>query len=217
MNRVDKAKELYDASLTQLLKQKGLGSPPQQLYLRAFKTERQLEVWAAHDKEFILLKTYPFTAYSGALGPKQREGDGQIPEGFYGIDLFNPKSNFLLSMRVNYPNKADQVRNKNEKQMGGDIYIHGSSVSIGCIPIGDEPIRELYWLCWKHHQSFPENIPVHIFPFRMTKENLKKHNSKHAAFWQQLEPMYRFFESHHLLGDVSVDAKGNYTLSLPGD
>ena len=217
MNRADNSKPKPDTDIGELFQNKGLKLPPENLYLRAFKNERQLEVWAGYDKSFTLIKTYPFTAFSGKLGPKQREGDLQIPEGFYNIDIFNPKSKFHLSMRVNYPNKADRIRNKQETKIGGDIYIHGSNVSIGCIPIGNEPITELYELCWKYHSKDTEKIPVHIFPFRMTKENLEKHNGVHAAFWKQLEPMYRFFESHHLLGDVEVDESGNYVLSLPWD
>jgi murein L,D-transpeptidase YafK len=217
MDRVEQAKTQSDAYWNKIFQSKQLSFPPKKIYLRAFKAERQLEVWAGDSKSFLLIKTYPFTAFSGSLGPKQREGDGQIPEGFYEIDHFNPKSNFYLSMRVNYPNEADRIRNRDEKQIGGDIYIHGSSVSIGCIPLGDDNIRELYWLCWKFRQEEPKNIPVHIFPFRMTPKKIKEHAGAHSAFWKQLEPMYTSFESYHLPKEVSVDANGKYLLALDLD
>lgn len=209
-DRVETARQLYDTSIIKLLEKRQLSYPPENLYLRIFKSERELEVWGSNGETFTLLKTYSFTGFSGKLGPKQREGDLQIPEGFYHIDLFNPKSNYLLSMRVSYPNKADRIRNKNEKEIGGDIFIHGSNKSIGCIPIGDEHIQELYWLCWKHHLSKKGKITVHIFPFRMTQENLDLHKSGHSGFWQQLEPAYSSFESKHKLGSIAVGAAGNY-------
>jgi murein L,D-transpeptidase YafK len=217
MDRVEQAKTQSDDYWKELFQSKQLSFPPKNIYLRAFKEERQLEVWAGDTKLYQLIKTYSFTAFSGSLGPKKREGDKQIPEGFYEIDHFNPKSKFFLSMRVNYPNEADRFRNKNEQSIGGDIYIHGSHVTIGCIPLGDDHIRELYWLCWKQQQKVSQQIPVHIFPFRMTRQNLDEHPGTHLDFWKQLEPMYRFFESHHLLGEVSVDDQGKYLLALPWD
>jgi murein L,D-transpeptidase YafK len=45
-----------------------------------------------------------------------------VPEGFYRISGFNPQSQFLLSMRVSYPNALD----RRLKHSGGDIFIHGS-------------------------------------------------------------------------------------------
>jgi murein L,D-transpeptidase YafK len=210
MDRVETAKTQSDVYWKELFLSKQLSFPPKNIYLRAFKAERQLEVWAGDSKSFQLIKTYSFTAFSGSLGPKQREGDGQIPEGFYEIDHFNPKSKFYLSMRVNYPNAADRIRNREEKQIGGDIYIHGSSVSIGCIPLGDDNIRELYWLCWQYHQEETHNIPAHIFPFRMTQQNLSKHPGAHQEFWKHLEPMYRNFEAEKLLHSYKVNAAGQY-------
>lgn len=210
MDRVEQARQQSDAYWKELLPSKGLSFPPKQLYLRAFKQERQLEVWAGNNGSYQLLKTYAFTAYSGQLGPKQREGDGQIPEGFYTIDRFNPLSNYFLSMRVDYPNAADRIRNKNEKAIGGDIYIHGSNVTIGCIPLGDDHIRELYWLCWQKHQNHPGPIAMHIFPFKMSTANINKNSGAHLVFWKQLTPMFNHFETHKQLREFTVNAAGQY-------
>lgn len=118
-----------------------------QLFLRAFKKEQQLEVWVreAEDDQFTLLHTYPFCATSGKVGPKRKEGDLQIPEGIYQINHFNPQSNFYLSLGINYPNASDKILS-DKHQPGGSIYIHGNCVTIGCIPITDDKIKELYIL-----------------------------------------------------------------------
>jgi hypothetical protein len=147
---------------------------PKRLTLIGLKHERLLEVWAELHGKWVHLTTYPFTAFSGRLGPKYREGDGQIPEGIYRISYLNPNSNFHLSMRVNYPNAFDKEMAKKEKRtnLGGDIMIHGSNVTIGCIPIGDDKIEELYFLAEKVGIA---NIKVILSPvdFRNMEVNIK--------------------------------------------
>lgn len=122
-----------------------------ELTLIAFKDEQRLEVWgrdhnSANDWQFHT--SYPFTANSGVLGPKLRQGDRQIPEGIYHIEYFNPHSNYHLSMKINYPNRFDKAmaRYDGRRRLGGDIFIHGKAETIGCIPIGDEAIEQLYRL-----------------------------------------------------------------------
>jgi hypothetical protein len=130
------------------LEQAGQDWPPKHLQLLAFKHEQRLEVWAG-DKRDALVKiaTYPFTAMSGELGPKAKQGDLQIPEGIYGLPVLNPNSSYHLSIRVNYPNKDDIARSKiGRRGMGGDIYVHGENVTIGCIPLGNNAIEEVFTL-----------------------------------------------------------------------
>lgn len=126
----------------------GVAFPPPGLTLLAIKDERRLEVWAERDGAWRHLVDYPFTAFSGTLGPKCREGDGQIPEGLYRLDNLNPNSSYHLSMRVNYPNEFDRrmARSERRTHLGGDIFIHGRDASIGCIAIGDPAIEELFYL-----------------------------------------------------------------------
>jgi murein L,D-transpeptidase YafK len=219
-SRVQLSFQKSDSTLHKIFKEKSLHFPAKQIYIRAFKQEQLLEVWATDDVQFKLIKTYSFTATSGVLGPKQKEGDKQIPEGFYQLETFNPESKFYLSFKINYPNAADSVRNKNEQHLGGDIYIHGSNQTIGCIPVGDENIEELYWLCLKSY-SVNTNIPIHIFPCKMEEQNLSKINNKYPkyiVFWKSLLPVYRFFQSHKMLGEVTgCDEIGNYQLAIPWD
>jgi murein L,D-transpeptidase YafK len=124
---------------------------PKKLILIGLKHEQILEVWAEEKGETIYITSYPFTAFSGRLGPKFREGDRQIPEGIYGIGYLNPNSRYHLSMNINYPNAFDKRMAKKEKRtnLGSAIMIHGKAVTVGCIPIGDEKIEELYYLVEK--------------------------------------------------------------------
>lgn len=119
--------------------------PPARLTVIALKIERSVEVWAEEGEKRSRLVTYPITAASGRLGPKRQQGDRQVPEGIYRLTTLNPNSLYHLSVRVDYPN-ADDIANAAvpRSHMGGDIYIHGRAVSIGCIAIGDAAIEELF-------------------------------------------------------------------------
>ncbi len=150
---------------------------PKKLTLIGLKYEQQLEVWGEDKGEQHLIATYPFTAFSGILGPKCKEGDRQIPEGIYGISYLNPNSKFHLSMRIDYPNTFDKKMAKREGRtnLGGDIMIHGSNRTVGCIPIGDENIEQLYFLAEK---VGIQNIKVILAPvdFRKMNVNITKAN-----------------------------------------
>lgn len=118
----------------------------QPIALLAFKKERKIELWKRKQGRYRYVKTYRFTGFSGETGPKLKQGDGQIPEGLYRISYLNPNSSYHLSMKVNYPNRFDRkmARKDRRRRLGGDIFIHGNVVTIGCIPIGDKPIEELF-------------------------------------------------------------------------
>lgn len=152
-------KEKAAERFAQALKKKGLSFPPKNLQLVAFKEERKLEIYT--DKKW--LHTYDFTAYSGKRGPKQKEGDRQIPEGIYGIEYLNPNSAYHVSIKITYPNARDKERAAQAgiDNPGSDIFIHGKQVSIGCIPIGDAYIEELFTLV---ALTGIENVRVAIFP-----------------------------------------------------
>jgi len=126
----------------------GLSYPPIRLTLVGLKAERRLEVWAGADSGWVLLRSYPVLAASGGPGPKRRQGDRQVPEGVYRLTGFNPNSSYHLSIRVDYPNEDDReaARAEGRANLGGDIFIHGKAVSIGCLAIGDPAIEELYVL-----------------------------------------------------------------------
>lgn len=138
----------------------------QALAILAFKEERQLEVWKHNSGQWQRITRYPFTGYSGDLGPKLKQGDGQIPEGIYRIEYLNPNSSFHLSMKISYPNDFDRDKAHIDQrtQLGNDIFIHGMNASIGCIPIGNSKIEELFYLVAKN--GYP-NTKVIIAPYDM--------------------------------------------------
>ena len=123
--------------------------PPQEVVFVGLKYEKKLEVWACNGEGRLnLIRTYPVLAASGRLGPKLKEGDRQVPEGLYRIESLNPNSMFHLSLRVNYPNEFDrrQASRESRTNLGGDIMIHGSNASIGCLAMGDEAAEDLFIL-----------------------------------------------------------------------
>ena len=210
------AKYQYNASLKKELQKFDIQPNTVRIFLRAFKQEQKLEAWikAEKDSKFRLFKSYDFCKSSGKLGPKRREGDLQIPEGFYHINRFNPKSKFHLSLGLNYPNASDLILSDKEKP-GSDIFLHGGCVTVGCIPITDEKIRELYLLASFAKDSGQKQIPVHIFPFKMTNAIFgeKNQNNPNYSFWQSLEPIYRYFEKNEYLpSSIQIDENGFYSI-----
>lgn len=137
--------------LEPLAEKVGVSWPPEKLRLLALKEEKILEVWVAEaEGSFQRIITYAITAASGEAGPKRKEGDLQVPEGFYRLTDLNPYSRFHLSIRVDYPNALDIENSRVARnEMGGDIMVHGSAVSLGCIAIGDEAIERVYDLISK--------------------------------------------------------------------
>lgn len=150
--------------LAPFFKKHKLSYPPQSLYLIGLKQERKLELWVNEFDKWHRLKVYPLTAFSGKNGPKLLEGDGQIPEGVYTLDALNPNSHFHLSLRINYPNEYDlrHARAESRLKPGNNIFIHGKSVSIGCLAIGDQAIEELFVLV---AATGIENVKVIIAPY----------------------------------------------------
>lgn len=137
-----------DARFRAVCKQNDIAYPPKRITLLAFKAENKLEVWGANIKgAYKRLAVYPILAASGVSGPKRKQGDYQVPEGFYKISDLNPASLFHLSMRVSYPNTEDIAHRTVAKgDMGGDIFIHGGAASIGCLALGDPAIEEVFCL-----------------------------------------------------------------------
>lgn len=215
-----KVKEAYDTKWPQLqsdLQAKSINPNEFDIYLRAFKNEKKLEVWLknAGDARYQLFRTYDICASSGDLGPKRKEGDGQVPEGFYKIDLFNPNSDYYLSMRINYPNASDVIL-KEGTNAGSAIMMHGECVTIGCLPMTNDKIKELYVLCLEARNR---NNPIYIdiYPVKFTPENItmleKNYSKSKLAFWKTLKPAYDFFELNHWLPKINTDAKGNYFIA----
>lgn len=215
-DRVEVARSNKEAGLVSLCRSIGLAGLPKRLYLRAFKEEKVLEAWGYEPgrKQYILIRKYPIAKMSGTLGPKRAQGDAQVPEGFYKINSFNPHSQYHLSLRVSYPNAAD-LANTDAADPGGDIYIHGNRVSIGCLAMTDDLIEEIYLLALAA-KSNP--ISLHIFPARLTRAKLARVSTQfpvHAPLWRSMKPMFDEFEKHRRVLPVRVEKDGSYKLVAP--
>jgi murein L,D-transpeptidase YafK len=199
--RVRTAYEDKNAIVEQDLQEKDLERDQLHLYIRIFKLDGILELWGRNqpDTVFIHIKNFEVCARSGNPGPKRQQGDFQVPEGFYTIDRFNPTSRFYLSLGVDYPNPSDRILG-DPGNPGGDIFIHGACVTIGCVPITDDGIKELYIYCVEARNNGQQRIPVTIFPARMDSESYQSliENPEYLwstkELWEELRRGYDIFQ-----------------------
>lgn len=192
--------------------------PAKYLYIRSFKYDGEMEVWVKNDRKepYKLFKTYKVCALAGTLGPKRMQGDYQVPEGFYYINEFNPNSSYYLSLGLNYPNASDRILS-DSAHPGGDIYIHGSCVTVGCIPVTDKQIDEIYILAAYAKNSGQDYIPVHIYPVRFNSKrsadylaNLTRNDGQLKQFAERLESVYDHFEITRQLPVIMTNKSGDY-------
>jgi murein L,D-transpeptidase YafK len=217
--RVWNARLSADQQLKKDFEDANLQYPPRNIYWRAFKKEQQVELWAADSAHHLykLVKTYYVVRMSGMLGPKRTEGDHQVPEGYYYINQYNPNSNFYLSFKISYPNKSDSILGSYAK-LGGQIFVHGDSLTVGCLPMTNPVIKELYWCALQAQSINGQNhrIPFHIYPCRLESnewKNLKKEFSWDANrldFWKNLQDGYNYFEVMRQPPPVAVGNDGRY-------
>ena len=141
-----------------------------------------------------------------------------MPEGFYELDWFNPQSNFFLSLHVSYPNESDRILGSRQNP-GGDIFLHGNCVTIGCLPITDDGIKEVYWLAVLARASGQRHLPIQIFPARLVDSELQELVRESAAdpatvrFWSNLKEGFDFFERNLRPAGVKVDRGGKYVFT----
>ncbi len=216
--RVSNAFSNKEAYLAKEFAEKKLAWPAKYIYIRSFKFDSQLEVWVKNNlrDNYQLFKTYRVCMQSGTMGPKRLQGDFQIPEGFYYINEFNPRSTYHLSLGLNYPNSSDRILSDSLKP-GNGIYIHGSCVSIGCVSVNDSDVEELYVLSTYARAAGQEYIPVHIFPVNYHSKRsadylntIVKNNPSLEGFFGQLKTSYDLFEKTKQVPLVLVDQNGNY-------
>jgi murein L,D-transpeptidase YafK len=171
------------ARLRPYFQEQNLTYPPSQIALIGLKAEKILEVYARNGtNDFKRIRSYPILAASGGAGPKLREGDRQVPEGIYGIESLNPNSRFHLSLRVDYPNASDreQAAREGRTNLGGDIMIHGSAVSVGCLAMGDEAAEDLFVLA---ADTGLKNITVILAPVDFRDEQKTVPTSAQLPAW----------------------------------
>ena len=237
--RVREAFAHHAAGLERAFRDAGAAWPPRAIYLRAMKFESEVELWAAPApvpapptprglarpvrartpdparQPRVLVRTFSICAKSGILGPKTRAGDGQVPEGFYLLDRFNHWSEYHLSLGISYPNAFDGARARvASAPPGGDIFVHGGCVTIGCLPIEDDPMEALYVVAVIARGHGQTQLPIHLYPCRFDSDACATARREAApdkdvlALWRVLEDAYVRFETTHLPPAVRVTAQG---------
>jgi murein L,D-transpeptidase YafK len=203
------------------LEKKGLrfGAP---IFVRIFKESSELEIWVQKEAEavergttppppeFGLFRIYKICAWSGKLGPKQKRGDLQAPEGFYFVNRarMNPRSRFHLAFDIGYPNVFDRAHDRT----GDYLMVHGNCVSIGCFAVTDAKVEEIYTLADAALNGGQRIFRVHCFPFRMTDKRMKKaaeddYEKTWLSFWENVREGYRWFEEKKRPPNVEVEEK----------
>lgn len=158
----NKLKPLFEAA--------NIDYPPKAMTWVALKQEKMLYLFAK-DRSGTMkqILQYPIIGASGVAGPKLKEGDKQVPEGFYKIAGFRPNVIAHLGLDVDYPNAEDRKRAQKEGRtnLGCDILIHGSKWSTGCLAMGNEPIEEMFVLT---HDSGCDTIRLIFAPCNLAKQ-----------------------------------------------
>lgn len=195
------------ASLDTRLAAKGFarGAP---VMIRIFKVEFVLELWMLKGGRFERFETYPICRWSGRLGPKLKEGDLQAPEGFYTVDAsaLNPNSRWHRSFNIGFPNAFDRAHGRT----GTFLMVHGGCSSVGCYAMTDPVIDEIWRLVSAALAGPQQRVPVHIFPFRLTDDNLARANGHPwHTFWNELRIGHDLFERDKLPPRVSI-CQGRY-------
>jgi murein L,D-transpeptidase YafK len=191
--------------------------PPKDIYIRVFKLEGEVELWARaqEGKREVLVHRFPVCASSGTLGPKVRQGDRQVPEGFYWVNHINPDSDFHLSLGIDYPNAVDRARSGVEPT-GGEIYLHGDCVTIGCVPLQDEPVEFLYTAIVSARNAGQKRFPVHSFPCRMLSATCARalanqpNLAQHRRLWSTLRSAFRLFEARRVVPEICLSDEPFY-------
>jgi murein L,D-transpeptidase YafK len=182
-------------------------APEAPIYLRVFKEESELEVWKARPNgRYALVKTFPVCNWGGTLGPKQSLGDKMSPEGFYAVTpgALKPDSKYHLAFNIGYPNALDRALGRT----GEFIMVHGNCVSVGCFAMSDALIEEVYAFVRDALAAGQPSVPVHVFPFHMTAENMKRHADNPARdSWEPLQEAYADFATSREPPRVGMCAK----------
>ena len=139
---------IHRSALQAAVSELGSKYPPERLRLIGLKHERVLESGCRARTAGDGFTRIPSWRRAVDQVPSYARETIQVPEGIYRLTGFNPNSSYHLSVRVDYPNRDDRgaAAAEGRQRLGGDIFIHGKAVSIGCLAMGDRAIEELYLL-----------------------------------------------------------------------
>jgi murein L,D-transpeptidase YafK len=216
-SRVKTAFQEKEKIIGQKLNENGLRPDNIHVLFVAYKESDEFEMYVRKKTGTVFKKlgSYEICSKSGQPGPKRKQGDYQVPEGFYHINMFNPTSNFFLSLGINYPNLSDKRKTK-APDPGGNIFIHGSCVTIGCLPMTDEKIKEIYVYAVHAKNNGQTRIPVYIFPFKMTDEKFSeiklqyKDRQDLIDFWSNLKTGHDYFVKEQKELKFTFEVNGDY-------
>ena len=174
----------------------GVLYPPSEIVMLGLKQEKRLEIYARHDGDWKWIRALSIVKESGTLGPKLREGDRQVPEGFYALESLNPNSAYHLSLRVNYPNADDVIigarDGRNGTDLGGDIMIHGGAASIGCLAMGDQNAEDLFVLS---ADAGRENVKIVLSPLDFRDAKLPVGDKRPGWLLERYAELEKFVKS----------------------
>ena len=215
--RIREAYTEKEKTVVKTLAEHSISRDSLRIYLRAFKAEKIVELWAKNtcDTSFVRIKNFPICEISGNIGPKRRYRDLQVPEGFYHITQLNPYSKYYLSMQINYPNASDSIRGY-KGQLGNLIFVHGECVSSGCIAITNDKIKELFVYCIEAYNSGQKEIEMTIFPTQLTDANYTRlttaysKNKDYTSLWADLKKSYDGFNQTNVPPVVKFLSDGTH-------
>ena len=94
------------------------------------KSDRTLATY----RDGQLVRAFRVALGSGGLAPKQKQGDGLVPEGTYRITFHNAASRYHRSLRIGYPTEQQRTTAQAAGiDPGGDIMIHGLPNGMGAL------------------------------------------------------------------------------------
>lgn len=190
------------------------------VFLRLFKKEQELELWmqARGHADFTLFRVYRLQASSLTPGPKRREGDRLIPEGFYYQTASQYREHDQSvgdreEIDLGYPNDWDRL---DADVSGAAVLAVGASRDSVCL-LSAEDMAEVKTMIGAAFSSGQRVLRLHLFPFRMSDEMMSREwneSSASADFWMKLKEGYDFFENAGFPPNVTVDSSG-YHFSVP--
>ncbi len=215
--------KLIGRSMKEKCEEIGIKYPPNFVLYRAFKHEKEFEIWAGNNRTdtLKLLATIPICAVDNIPGPKLQRGDGKTPEGYYNcsmmygssygfmwiklnyseIDNFGvPQNGSSFKLFADYPYQIDKNRTRKHVgavSPGGEICLHGNCVTAGCISFENRNFLPVFLTSAHHNKKYYGHPKIHIFPFRFTQE-LKIQQSKKVTSNMKSEDLINFWDDIEL-------------------
>jgi murein L,D-transpeptidase YafK len=124
-------------------------------------------------------------------------------------NALNPNSRWHRAFNLGFPNAFDRAH----RRTGSYLMVHGGCASIGCYAMTNAVMDEIWRVVTAALKGGQRRFHVHIFPFRMTEDNLARRGGvRWAAFWRDLKTGHDVFEATQVPPTISVCA-GRYAVA----